>query len=111
MDRRSHGGDETGPSSPSSGEPRLVQSRSAIYAEWVVLRGLQIDTFTKHSAVSLDFGVPNDSSTKTKRRSIGDLPDSSAYWANYVLHAGIKFDWAYVPDESAAYRRRFGGSL
>lgn len=81
------------------------------YAEWVVLRGLQIDTFTKHSAVSLDFGVPNDSSTKTKRRSIGDLPDSSAYWANYVLHAGIKFDWAYVPDESAAYRRRFGGSL
>ena len=108
MDRRSHGGD-------GNGRVRLKRRAETgaeqYYAEWVVLRGLQIDTFTKHSAVSLDFGVPNDSSTKTKRRSIGDLPDSSAYWANYVLHAGIKFDWAYVPDESAAYRRRFGGSL
>ena len=40
------------------------------YAECVVLRGLQIDTFTKHCAVSFDFGVPNNSSTKTKPRPI-----------------------------------------
>ena len=40
------------------------------YAEWVVLRGLPIDSFTKHSAVRFDFGVPNNSSTK---RSPGRL--------------------------------------
>ena len=40
------------------------------YAEWVVLRGLQIDTFTKHSAVSLDFG---DRTIHQRKRSAGRL--------------------------------------
>ena len=28
------------------------------YLEWMARRGLNIDTFTKHSAVSFNFGVP-----------------------------------------------------
>jgi hypothetical protein len=78
------------------------------YMEWMARRGLQMDTFTNHSAVSSDFGVPGQTSTAKKPRSIGDLPASPAYWVDYALQAGIKFYWSYIPDESAAYRRTFG---
>lgn len=78
------------------------------YMEWMARRGLQIDTFTNHSAVSSDFGVPDQASTPKKPRSIGDLPDSPAYWADYAQQAGIKFYWSYIPSESAAYSKSFG---
>lgn len=78
------------------------------YAEWMARRRLEIDTFTNHSAVSSGFGVPNKPSTKTKPRSIGDLPDSTAYWADCARQAGIKFYWSYMPNESAAYGPTFG---
>jgi len=78
------------------------------YMEWMARRGLQIDTFTNHSAVSSDFGVPDKPSTRRKPRSIGDLPGSLAYWADYARQAGIKFYWSYIPSESAAYRKSFG---
>ena len=79
------------------------------YVEWMARRGLEIDTFTNHSAVSSDFGVPNKPSTGKKPRSIGDVPDSTAYWADCARQAGIKFYWSYIPNESAAYRPTFGG--
>jgi hypothetical protein len=78
------------------------------YAEWIAQRGLKIDTFTNHSAVSSDFGVPDKPSTRRKPRSIGDVPNSTAYWADCARQAGIKFCWSYIPNESAAYRRTFG---
>jgi hypothetical protein len=78
------------------------------YAEWIDQRGLKIDTFTNHSAVSSDFGVPDTPSTRKKPRSIGDVPNSTAYWADCARQAGIKFYWSYIPNESAAYRRTFG---
>jgi hypothetical protein len=78
------------------------------YMEWMAERGLGIDTFTNHSAVSSDFGIPNKPSTRRKPRSLGDLPASTAYWADYARRAGIKFYWSYIPNESAAYRNTFG---
>jgi hypothetical protein len=78
------------------------------YLEWTVRRRLEIDTFTNHSAVSSDFGVPDRASTRRKPRSRGDVPDSTAYWADCARQAGIKFYWSYIPNESAAYRRTFG---
>jgi len=78
------------------------------YMDWMARRGLQIDTFTNHSAVTSDFGVPDKPSTRRKPRSIGDLPDSPAYWADHARQAGIKFYWSYIPCESAAYRKSFG---
>ena len=78
------------------------------YVEWMARRGLKIDTFTNHSAVSSDFGVPDKPSTGKKPRSIGDVPDSTAYWADCARQAGIKFYWSYIPNESAAYRPTFG---
>lgn len=76
--------------------------------EWMTQRGLEIDTFTNHSAVSSDFGVPDKPSTRKKPRSIGDVPDSTAYWADCARQARIKFYWSYIPNESAAYRPTFG---
>jgi hypothetical protein len=78
------------------------------YMEWVGGRGLQIDTFTNHSAVSSDFGIPDIASSAKRPRSLGDLPGSTAYWADYALRAGIKFYWSYIPTEVAAYRNTFG---
>jgi hypothetical protein len=78
------------------------------YMEWIAERALEIDTFTNHSAVSSDFGIPDVASTRRRPRSLGDLPDSTSYWADYALRAGIKFCWSYIPNESAAYRRTFG---
>ena len=78
------------------------------YMEWMAQRGLQIDTFTNHSAVSSDFGIPDKPSTRRKPRSLGDLPGSTAYWSDYAQRAGIKFYWSYIPNESAAYRKTFG---
>src|SRR5262245_58556586 len=78
------------------------------YMEWMAERRLEIDTFTNHSAVSSDFGIPNPASTPKRPRCIGDLPDSPAYWADYARQAGIRFYWSYIPSESAAYRKSFG---
>ena len=78
------------------------------YAEWIAQRGLKIDTFTNHSAVSSDFGVPDRPSTRKKPRSAGDVPTSTAYWSDCARQAGIKFYWSYIPNEAAAYRSRFG---
>jgi hypothetical protein len=78
------------------------------YMEWLAQRGLKIDTFTNHSAVTSDFGVPSQASTEARPRSMGDLPSSSAYWADYARQSGIKFYWSYIPCESAAWRTRFG---
>ena len=78
------------------------------YMEWLAERGLKIDTFTNHSAVTSDFGVPTQASTVERPRSMGDLPSSPAYWADYARHSGIKFCWSYIPTESAAWRRTFG---
>jgi len=78
------------------------------YMEWMAERGLEIDTFTNHSTVSSDFGIPDKPSTRRKPRSLGDLPGSTAYWADYARRAGIKFYWSYIPNESAAYRGTFG---
>jgi hypothetical protein len=78
------------------------------YAIWVAERGLKIDTFSNHSEVTSDFGVPSQPSTAEKPRSLGDLPSSSAYWADYARRSGIKFYWSYIPTESAAYRRTIG---
>ena len=78
------------------------------YLHWMRERGLTIDTFTNHSAVTSDFGVSNQPSTKDKPRSLGDLPFSPAYWADYARQSGIKFYWSYIPCEEAAYRHTFG---
>ncbi len=78
------------------------------YMEWMAQRGLTIDAFTNHSAVTSDFGVPDQASTPEKPRSIGDLPSSAAYWADYALQSGIKFYWSYIPSESSTYRRTLG---
>jgi hypothetical protein len=78
------------------------------YAEWMNQRGLRIDTFTNHSAVTSDFGVPNQPSIVGQPRSLGDRPSSPAYWADYARQSGIKFYWSYIPGESAAYRYTFG---
>ena len=78
------------------------------YMEWMARRALKIDTFTNHSAVSSDFGIPDKPSTRRKPRSLGDLPGSTAYWSDYARRAGIKFYWSYIPNESAAYRKTFG---
>jgi len=78
------------------------------YMEWLARRGLKIDTFTNHSEVTSDFGVPSQASTEAKPRSMGDLSSSPAYWADYARQSGIKFFWSYIPSESAAWRRTFG---
>jgi hypothetical protein len=78
------------------------------YVEWMAERGLEIDTFTNHSAVSSDFGIPNKPSTRTNPRSLGDIFGSTAYWSDHACQAGIKFYWSYIPNESAAYRKTFG---
>jgi hypothetical protein len=78
------------------------------YMEWMKERDLRIDTFTNHSAVTSDFGVPNQPSTPDKPRSLGDLPSSPAYWADYAHQSGLKFYWSYIPNEAAAYRHTFG---
>lgn len=78
------------------------------YAEWIGQRGLKIDTYTNHSEVTSDFGVPCQASTKAKPRSMGDLPCSPAYWADYARQSGIKFYWSYMPSPAAAWRTTFG---
>lgn len=78
------------------------------YKEWIAQRGLKIDTFTNHSAVTSDFGVPAQASTAEKPRSAGDLPSSPAYWADCARQSGIKFYSSYIPTESAAWRSTFG---
>jgi hypothetical protein len=76
--------------------------------DWIAERGLKIDTFTNHSEVTSDFGVPRQVSTAEKPRSMGDLPAASAYWADYARRSGLKFYWSYVPTEKAAWRGTFG---
>lgn len=78
------------------------------YMEWMAERGLKIDTFTNHSEVSSDFGVPKQASTAEKPRSMGDFPYSPAYWADYARQSGIKFYSSYLPMESAEWRGAFG---
>jgi hypothetical protein len=78
------------------------------YMEWLAERGLKIDTFTNHSEVTSDFGVPSQASTAEKPRSMGDLPSSPAYWADCARQSGIKFYSSYLPTESAAWRSTFG---
>jgi hypothetical protein len=78
------------------------------YMEWMAERGLAVDTFTNHSTVTSDFGVPDQASTAEKPRALGDLPSSHAYWADYARQSGIKFYCSYLPRESAAWRRTFG---
>jgi hypothetical protein len=78
------------------------------YMEWIARTGLKIDTFSNHSTVSSDFGVSNERPTAKKPQSIGDVPGSTAYWADYARQAGIKFYWSYIPNEWAAYRKTFG---
>ena len=80
------------------------------YMEWMAERGLRINTFTNHSAVTSDFGVPNETSSPQKPRSLGDLSSSPAYWADYARRSAIKFYWSYIPTEDAAYRREFGAN-
>lgn len=104
-----HGGDGNwGESAFRRGATDWCRGDGEHYMEWMAQRGLIIDTFSNHSAVTSDFGVPDEASTPEKPRSIGDLPSSAAYWADYARESGIKFYWSYIPTESAAYRHTFG---
>jgi hypothetical protein len=104
-----HGGDGSwGETSLNMGATDWCRADGQHYMDWMAARGLRIDTFTNHSAVTSDFGVPRTPSTPAKPRSLGDLPSSAAYWADYARRSGIKFYWSYIPDESAAYRCTFG---
>ena len=104
-----HGGDGSwAENSFKRGATDWCRTDGQHYKEWMAERGLQIDTFTNHSAVTSDFGIPNQPSTSGKPRSLGDVPSAAAYWADYARESKIKFYWSYIPSESAAYRHTFG---
>ena len=104
-----HGGDGSwAENSFKRGATDWCRTDGQHYKEWMAKRGLSIDTFSNHSAVTSDFGIPNQPSTSGKPRSLGDLPSAAAYWADYARQSNIKFYWSYIPSESAAYRRTFG---
>lgn len=78
------------------------------YLKWIEERGLKgmVPVFINHSSVTADFGAV--STDPQGYRVAGDDPDSPAYWADLAIESGIKFYWAYNPNEGAAYRTYMG---